>query len=213
MECEYPQLVGALMYLMVCTRPDIAYAISVLCRYMAKGRHTSTHWKAAKRVLQYLKKTKGLSLVLGGDDALKLEVYADAAWADDQEQRKSTLGFRAAIGKGLVSWKAKLSDCVALSSAEAEYYAAGEGVKEGLWLAGLLGELGWEVLPFRLLMDSHSAICMVKNPVINARSKHIEVKHHFVRDGHEANKFTLDDVSSADNLADYFTKALPGERL
>jgi hypothetical protein len=213
LECDYPQLVGALMYLMVCTRPDIAYAVSVLSRFMAPDRHTSAHWKAAKRVLAYLKKTKHLSLVLGRTQALEITAYSDAAYADDQEQRKSTLGYHISLGTGLVSWKAKLSDCVALSSAESEYYAGCETVKEAEWLAGLVRELGWEVPPYKVLMDSQSARAIIKNSVINARSKHIEVKHHFIRQMHAEKKFVLKEVSSAANLADYFTKALPEERL
>jgi hypothetical protein len=180
---------------------------------MAKERHTVTHWRAAKRVLQYLKGTKNLSLVLGGQGALELVVHADAAYGDDQEQRKSTLGYRAALGQGLVSWKSKLSETVALSTAEAEYYAAGDAAKEGMWLTGLLGELGWEIPPFKLIMDSQSALAMIKNPVINARSKHIEVKHHFLRQLHTDKRFVLESVPSAENLADCFTKALPTQTL
>jgi hypothetical protein len=212
-ECDYPQLVGALMYLMVCTRPDLAYAISVLARFMAKGKHTSTHWKAARRVLQYLIRTKEHALVLGGGDSRMLTVYADASYADNKEKRQSTLGYRITLGDGLISWKSKVSATVALSTAEAEYYAAGEAVKEAEWLRSMLSELKWDVPPYRMLMDSQSAMAMIRNNMVSARSKHIELKHHFVRQYYEEKRLVLEEVPSEDNLADCFTKALPAEHL
>jgi hypothetical protein len=210
---EFPQLIGALMYLMVCTRPDIAFSISVLSRFMAKGRHTTTHLQAAKRVLRYLKKTSNLSLKLGGQAPLDITTYADAAQGDDKESGRSTLGYHVSLGQGLVSWKSKLSEVVAVSTAEAEYYAAVEAVKESDWLTGLLEELGWKEKPYRLLTDSQSALAMIKNRVINARSKHIRVKYHFLREHYDQSRFTLEYVPSADNLADFLTKALPCESL
>ena len=101
---------------------------------MAKGKHFNNHWKAAIRVLQYLKETQHWNLELGGAEEIKLIGHCDASWADDQGSRKSTLGFCYSLGKGMISWKAKLSSCQALSSAEYEYYAACEAVKEGEWL-------------------------------------------------------------------------------
>ena len=212
-DVPYPQLLGALMYLMVCTRPDLAYSISVLSRFMAKGKHTNSHWKAATRVLQYLKHTKNWSLILGGTGEIKLTGHCDSSWADDLSTRKSTLGFCFSLGRGMVSWKAKLSSCQALSSAEAEYYAACEAVKEGQWLTGLLEELGVKVSPYTLKCDSQSAIAIIKNPIINARSKHIELKYHFIRDHVEAKELILHYVPTEDNWADCFTKALPVAKL
>jgi hypothetical protein len=213
-DVPYPQLLGALMYLMVCTRPDLAYAISVLSRFMAKGRHNNTHWKAATRVLAYLKQTRDWSLILGGRGELKLLGYCDASWADDQASRKSTLGFCYTLGeKGLISWKSKLSTTQALSTAEAEYYAAGFAVTEGLWLVRMLGELGVQASPFTLKCDSNSAIHLIKNPVVSYRSKHIEIKHHFIRDHVENKEIVVDYVETAKNWADVFTKALPFTKL
>ena len=100
---------------------------------------------------------------------------------------------------------------MAVSTAEAEYYAARDAAKEGLWLTGLLGELGWEVSPFKLIMDSESALAMIKNPVIKARSNHINVKHHFLRQLHADKKIVLESVRTADNLAKCLTKCLPAQ--
>jgi hypothetical protein len=180
---------------------------------MAKGKHTLTHWKAAQRVLQYLKKTRNWSLRLGGREPLELVAYCDASWADNQTSRKSTLGYCFNLGKGMISWKSKLSSCVALSTAEAEYYAATEGAKEGQWLTGLLEELGVKVAPYIMKCDSQSAICMIKNPVVNARSKHIELKYHFIRQLVEDKALKVEYVRTDENWADCFTKALPVVKL
>jgi hypothetical protein len=180
---------------------------------MAKGRHTSTHWKAARRILQYLSRTKEHSLVLGAGDSQVLTAYADASYADNKEKRQSTLGYRITLGEGLISWKSKVCATVALSTAEAEYYAAGEAVKEAEWLTGMLSELHWEVPPYRLLMDSQSAMAMIRNNMVSARSKHIELKHHFVRQHYEDKRLVLEEVPSEENLADCFTKALSADHL
>jgi hypothetical protein len=211
-DVPYPQLLGALMYVMVCTRPDISFPISILSRFMAEGRHTSAHWKAAKRVLQYLKGTKNWSLTLGGKHTSKLVGYCDSSWADDKTSQRSSLGYCFQLGSGAISWKSKMSDCVALSSAEAEYYAGALAVSEGRWLVNLLKELGYEVTPYELWCDSQSAMGIMKNPIISARSKHISVKYAFIRDDVEAKALKLAYIPSSENVADSFTKALPFEK-
>ena len=113
----------------------------------------------------------------------------------------------------MISWKSKLSSCVALSTAEAEYYAATEGAKEGQWLTGLLEELGVKVAPYTMKCVSQSAICMIKNPVVNARSKHIELKYHFIRQLVEDKALKVEYVRTDENWADCFTKALPVVKL
>jgi hypothetical protein len=211
-DAPYPQLIGALMYLMVCTRPDIAYALSVLARFMAEGRHTTTHWAAAKRVLQYLKRTKFWTLTIGGTSQPQLLGHCDASWADNHDDRRSTLGFCFSLGDGLISWKATRSHTQALSSAEAEYYAGTEAVKEGTWTVGLLQELGVNATPYTLLSDSMSAIHMTENPVCNGRTKHIELKYHFIRSCVKKKQVVMEYVPTANNTADCFTKALPAPR-
>ncbi|CAI5474664.1 unnamed protein product [Closterium sp. Yama58-4] len=119
----YPELVGCLMYLMTCTRPDLAYPLSILARYVAPGRHRKEHMDAAKRVLRYLCSTSGMGLVLGGRDRVVLTGHSDASWADDQATQRSSQGYTFSLGSGSVSWRSTRSSSVLSSSCEAEIYA------------------------------------------------------------------------------------------
>ena len=138
----YAELIGCLMYIMVCTRPDLAFPVSLLARYMADGAYRRKHWVAAKRVLRYLKGTQDWSLILGGKEPIILTMEADASWGDCKESRRSTQGYVAGLGASPVTWKSQRSDAVALSTAEAEYYAAGQAGREILFLRQLLEHLG-----------------------------------------------------------------------
>ncbi|CAI6008135.1 unnamed protein product [Closterium sp. NIES-65] len=119
----YPELVGCLMYLMTCTRPDLAYPLSILARYVAPGRQRPEHMAAAKRVLHYLCSTSGMGLVLGGQSPVVLTGHGDASWADDQAMQRSSQGYTFSLGSGSVSWRATHSSSVLGSSCEAEIYA------------------------------------------------------------------------------------------
>lgn len=105
----YAQLIGCLMYIMTCTRPDIAYPLGVLSCYMADGAYQQRHWVAAKRVLRYLKETSSHGVCLGGNAPLQLEAWVDASWADDRTERRSTGGFMTSLGGGSISWQSKRS--------------------------------------------------------------------------------------------------------
>ncbi|CAI7885294.1 unnamed protein product [Closterium sp. NIES-53] len=138
----YPKLVGCLMYLMTCTRPDLAYPLSLLARYLAPGRHRKEHWDAAKRVLHYLCSTSGMGLVLGGRGPDVLTGHADASWVDDSATQRSTQGYTFSLGSGSVSWRSTRSSSVLSSSCEAEIYARAMAAQELCWLTYLLTELG-----------------------------------------------------------------------
>ncbi|CAI7820865.1 unnamed protein product [Closterium sp. NIES-53] len=138
----YPELVGCLMYLMTCTRPDLAYPLSILARYVAPGRHRPEHMAAAKRVLRYLCSTSGMGLVLGGRSPVVLTGHADASWADDQATQRSSQGYTFSLGSGSVSWRATRSSSVLGSSCEAEIYAGAMAAHELRWLTYLLTDLG-----------------------------------------------------------------------
>ncbi|CAI7855174.1 unnamed protein product [Closterium sp. NIES-53] len=180
----YPELIGSLMYAMVSTRPDLAYPISVLARFVGAGKHTEEHWQAAKRVLRYLRGTKDYVLTLGGPSPPLLSDYSDSSWADSRPDRRSSQGYGFSLGSGLINWRSTRSSAAALSSCEAELYAATMAAQEARWLTFLLEELG-------------------------APSAHIELCHFFIRDLVQAGHLRLDKVDSAANLADIFTKALP----
>ncbi|CAI7787146.1 unnamed protein product [Closterium sp. NIES-54] len=138
----YPELVGCLMYLMTCTRPDLTYPLSLLARYVAPGRHRKVHWDAAKRVLRYLCSTLGMGLVLGGRGPVVLTGHADASWVDDSATQWSSQGYTFSLGSGLVSWRSTRSSSVLRSRCEAEIYARAMAAQELRWLTYLLTDLG-----------------------------------------------------------------------
>ncbi|CAI7744138.1 unnamed protein product, partial [Closterium sp. NIES-53] len=133
-EWPYPELVGCLMYLMTCTRPDLAYPLSLLARYVAPGRHRKVHWDAAKRVLRYLCSTSGMGLVLGGQARVVLTGHADASWVDDLTTQRSSQGYTFSLGSGSVSWRSTRSSFVLNSSCEAEIHAGAMAAQELRWL-------------------------------------------------------------------------------
>ncbi|CAI7834650.1 unnamed protein product [Closterium sp. NIES-53] len=130
----YPELVGCLMYLMTCTRPDLAYPLSLLARYVAPGRHRKVHWDAAKRVLRYLCSTLGMGLVLGGRARVVLTGHADASWVDDLAMQRSSQGYTFSLGSGSVSWRSTRSSSVLSSSCEAEIYTGAMAAQELRWV-------------------------------------------------------------------------------
>ncbi|CAI7918253.1 unnamed protein product [Closterium sp. NIES-54] len=138
----YPELVGCLMYLMTCTRPDLAYPLSLLARYVAPDRHQKVHWDAAKRVLRYLCSTSGMGLVLGGRARVVLTGHADASWVDDLATQRSSQVYTFTLGSGFVSWLSTRSSSVLSSSCEAEIYAVAMAAQELRWLTYLLTDLG-----------------------------------------------------------------------
>lgn len=208
---RYPELVGCLMYLMVCTRPDIAHALSVLGRFVAPGRHGPEHWKAALRVLGYIQHTADYQLTLGGPD-LTLEGYTDASWADDLLDRRSSQGHCLVLGSGAISWKATKSSSVALSSCEAELYGGTSAAQDMLWLKRLAEELGIYSKAPVLWCDNKSTIALTKDPIYSARSKHIEARYHFLRELNVQGELTTKHIGTEDNVADIFTKPLLRER-
>ncbi|CAI7787833.1 unnamed protein product [Closterium sp. NIES-54] len=138
----YLEFVGCLMYLMTCSRPNLAYPLSLVARYMAPGRHRKVHWDAVKRVLRYLCSTSGMGLVLGGRGPVVLTGHADASWVDDSATQRSSLGYTFSLGSGSVSWRSTRSSLVLSSSCEVEIYAGAMAAKELRWLTYLLTDLG-----------------------------------------------------------------------
>ncbi|KAE8678885.1 Serine/threonine-protein kinase Nek5 [Hibiscus syriacus] len=177
----YSNAVGCLMYAMVCTRPDLAHAVSQVCKYMSKpGKQ---HWDAVKWIFRYLKGTVGHGIVFGSQRDNPLVVgYVDSDYAGDLDNRRSTTGYVFTLGGGPICWKSTVQSVVALSTTEAEYMAAAEAAKEALWLTGLVKELGVQQGGVQLLCDNQSAIHLAKNQVYRARTKHIDVRFHKIRE-------------------------------
>ena len=169
----YQSVVGSLMYLAMCTRPDIAYAVGMLGRFSSKPNRS--HWTAVKWVLRYLKGTNDLGILYKGDSGM--QGYSDADWAGDTDDRKSTSGYMFLIAGGPVSWKSKKQSTVALSTAEAEYVALSTATQECMWMQKLLSELGNPPDgPTTILEDNQSSIAMARNPQFHGRAKHINIK-------------------------------------
>ncbi|MCO5598123.1 hypothetical protein L7F22_052215 [Adiantum nelumboides] len=205
----YASAVGSLMYAMVATRPDIAFAVGVVSRYMSNPG--KKHWEAVKCILRYLKGTKDLCICFGKSET-SMHGFTDADFAGHPDCRKSTSGYVFTFTGGAVSWISKLQKCVALSTTEAEYVAATEASKEALWLMRLVEELGIKSQVPVVHCDSQSAIMLARNPVFHAKPKHIEVKYHFIRSMLDDKSITLVKVHTDDNPANLLTKSLPAER-
>nr|CAD1837441.1 unnamed protein product [Ananas comosus var. bracteatus] len=193
------------MYAMVCTRPDISYAVSMVSRYMTNPG--KAHWQAVKWILRYLRGTTNTCLEFGRckDGVIG---YVDSDFAGDLDRRRSLSGYVFSIGGCAVSWKASLQPIVALSTTEAEYIAMTEGVKEAMWLRGLFGELTSYWDPTIVYSDSQSAIHLSKDQMFHERTKHIDVKFHFVRDVIGKRTVTVKKIGTEDNPADMLTKSL-----
>ncbi|CAI7925433.1 unnamed protein product, partial [Closterium sp. NIES-53] len=138
----YPELVDCLMYLMTCTRPDLAYPLSLLARYVAPSRNRKVHLDAAKRVLRYLCSTSSMGLMLGGRGPVVLTGHADAFWVDDSTTQRSSRCYTFSLGSGYVSWRSTCSSSVLSSSCEAEIYTRAMAAQELYWLTYLLTDLG-----------------------------------------------------------------------
>ena len=202
----YSELVGSLLYLSVCTRPDISQAVGVLARYMAKPR--VEHWTAAKGVLRYIAGTLKHGICFG-DGSTTVEGYCDADYASDLQTRRSTTGFVFILGGGAISWGSRLQPTVAASTSEAEYMAAAQAVKEALWLRTLLSSFRSKAGAMKIYCDSQGAIKLLKHPIASIRSKHIDVIHHFARERVYRKEITFEYISTEDMVADCLTKALP----
>ncbi|CAI7901379.1 unnamed protein product [Closterium sp. NIES-54] len=209
----YPELVGCLMYLMTCTRPDLAYPLGLLARYVAPGRHRKVHWDAAKRVLRYLCSTSGMGLVLGGRHSVVLTGHSDASWVDDQATQRSSQGYTFSLGSGSVSWRSTRSSSVLSSSCEAEIYATAMAAQELRWLTYLLTDLGERPSsPLVLYVDNKAAISLCQEHRLEHRTKHIALRYFLARELQQRGQLCLRYVATRANTADIFTKALqPGD--
>ncbi|MDR3737610.1 MAG: reverse transcriptase domain-containing protein [Terracidiphilus sp.] len=217
---RFMEITGTLMYAAISTRPDIAHAVFYLASHMAAP--TCLHAAAADRVMRYLAGTRGLGLIFGsrnggllgdsrGHSRTQLDVcaYADADWANSKGDRRSITGWVSKVNGDPISWASKKQRTVALSTCEAELYAEAAAIQEVLWLRGLLKELGLHSQVGSIVHgDNQSAIAVTKNGVKGERTKHVDVKYHFVTETVERGDVQLRWIPTAEQQADIFTKAL-----
>ena len=177
----YLAAVGSLMYAMLGTRPDLAFAVGVVSRYSSDPR--PEHWAAVKRILRYLKGTREVALRYVGGMTVSLVGYSDADWGSDHETRRSTTGYIFKINCAAVTWQSKRQPTVALSSTEAEFMSASQAASEAMWLRALLADLDYAQQDATVLYgDNRGCLALAKNPTLHARTKHIEMRHHFIRE-------------------------------
>ncbi|KAL2248429.1 UNVERIFIED_CONTAM: Retrovirus-related Pol polyprotein from transposon TNT 1-94 [Sesamum indicum] len=204
----YSNVIGSIMYLMVCTRPDIAYAISCLSRYMLNPG--TPHWEALKHLLRYLRGTIDIGITFSrNSDYTQLVGFVDSNYANDRDSRKSTTSYVFTLCGACISWKSQLQHIVALSTTEAEYIATTEAFKEAIWLDGLIREIGFSKEKLVVFSDSQSSIQLCKNSVFHDRTKHIDVRFHFIRDIVGKDVIKLEKIKTEENPADMGTKSLP----
>lgn len=202
----YQQMVGKLIFL-THTRPDIAFAVGIVSRFMSHPQEP--HMQAVKHIYRYLKGSTDLALSYQRGGVNTLRGFTDADWAGAHD-RKSTTGFLFLLGETPITWSNKRQSTVALSSTEAEYMALTEGTKEAIWLRRLFGELNLQNprMPTTLHGDNQGSINLAHNPIYHARTKHVDVRHHFIREKVLSGEISLEYVPTGNQLADIFTKAL-----
>ncbi len=198
---------------MLGTHPDFAYTVATL------GRHAATpgpdHQRALDWAFRYLQATHSSQLVFrrGVPGGMTLHGYVDADWASDVNDHKSTSGFVFMLAGGAISWSSKKQGAVALSSTESEYIAGAHAAKEAIWLRQLLSNLGYGThLPTLLRIDNQSAITIAKNPEFHDRTKHIDIRYHYLRQKYESGEIALDYTPTHAQPADVLTKGLGREK-
>ena len=204
---EYRSLVGGLQYLTI-TRPDVSYAVNRVCQFLHAP--TTSHWSAVKRILRYVCLTASHGLLLQRAPSYEISAFSDADWAGSPDDRRSTGGYAVFLGSNLVAWNACKQATVSRSSTEAKYKAVADATAEIIWVQSLLRELRVPSVHSPVLWcDNIGATYLSSNPVFHARTKHIEVDYHFVRERVAQKLLSIKFISSKDQLADIFTKPLP----
>jgi hypothetical protein len=203
----YREAVGSLMYLMVCTRPDLAAAVSVVSRFMQNPG--VEHWQAVRQILRYVRGTTRVGLEFHKGSEVIVSGYVDADWGGCVDTRKSTSGYIFLCAGAAISWASKKQPTVALSSTEAEYIAACFAAKEASWLDLLFGELGYPQEVFRIESDNQSSLALMSNPVYHDRTKHVDIQYHFVREKVEDGLLEFVYCPTTQMAADSLTKGVP----
>ncbi|KAE9284760.1 hypothetical protein PF008_g27084 [Phytophthora fragariae] len=215
---DYRAAIGSLMYLTTSTRPDIAFPVGYLSRFVSNP--SKKHGGAVKRILRYLAATSRQGIKYSNDkdvtDQILVSGHSDADWGNDPETRKNVTGFVMTIAAGAVAWAARRQTIVAQSTAEAEYVAACEAAMEGQGIVNMLNEslvVIQKKSKLTLGVDNTAAIALAKAPTYNSRTRHIELRWHYVRDQVKRDLLEIHKVLGTENPADMFTKALPNNSL
>ncbi|GJR10078.1 putative ribonuclease H-like domain-containing protein [Tanacetum coccineum] len=207
---EYRSMIGSLMYL-TASRPDIMFAVCACARFQVTLK--ASHLHAVKRIFRYLKHQPKLGLWYPRDSPFELEAFSDSDYAGASLDRKSTTGGCQFLGRRLISWQCKKQTIVANSTTEAEYVAAAHCCGQVLWIQNQMMDYGFNFMNTKIHIDNESTICVVKNPVYHSRTKHIEIRHHFIRDCYEKRLIDVLKIHTDSNVADLLTKGFDVTRI
>nr|GEY38423.1 retrovirus-related Pol polyprotein from transposon TNT 1-94 [Tanacetum cinerariifolium] len=202
---KYQGMIGSLLYL-TASRPDIMFSVCLCARFRENPKNT--HLEAVKFIFRYIRGTNHLGLWYPKGTKIETVVYADSDHAGDYVDRKSTSGVCKFMGCFLTSWFAKKQTALAISTSQAEYVFAGKACQQALWIKQALIDYGIRLDNVPIMCDNKGAIDLSKNPIQHSRTKHIEIRHHFLRDNVQKSNFSIEKVASEDNIADIFTKPL-----
>lgn len=210
----YREAIGSLMYLMIGTRPDLAYAVGKLAQF--SERREEKHWTAVKRVLRYVTGSRDFEIKFDGKKEIVPIGFSDSDWAGDVKDRKSTGGYVFQMCGGAVTWSSRKQTVVATSSCEGEYIALCAACKEASWLIRIVGSLLssiGEVKSVKIFSDSQSAMKLSENNGINRRNKYIDITYHYVRDVVSKGIVNLEYVPTTEMTADMLTKPIARVKL
>ncbi|KAJ9552498.1 hypothetical protein OSB04_016543 [Centaurea solstitialis] len=206
----YASAIGSIMYAMLCTRPDVAYSVSVTSRYQQNPGEP--HWVAVKNILKYLRRTKEMFLVFGGsEDEISVTGYSDASFQTDRDDFRSQSGYVFTLNGGAISWKSSKQDTIADSTTEAEYIAASDAAKEAVWLRNFLSDLRVVASisrPIDIICDNSGAVAQAKEPREYHKSRHVLRKYHLIREIIGRGDVRICKIPTEDNVADPLTKPL-----
>ncbi|GJY12637.1 putative ribonuclease H-like domain-containing protein, partial [Tanacetum coccineum] len=200
----YRSMIGSLMYL-TASRPDIMFAVCACSRFQVTPK--TSHLNVVKRIFRYLKGKPKLGFWYPRVSSFELEAYLDSDYARSNLGRKYTTGGCQFLSRRLISWQCKKQTIVATSTTEAEYVAASNCCGQVLWIQNQMLDYGFNFMNTKIYIDNESTICIVKNPVFHSKTKHIEIRHHFIRDAYEKKLIQVLKIHTNDNVADLLTKA------
>ncbi|GKE31956.1 putative ribonuclease H-like domain-containing protein [Tanacetum coccineum] len=200
----YRSMIRSLMYLTT-SRPDIMFVVCACARFQVTPK--VLHLYAVKRIFRYLKGHLKLGIWYPRDSSFDLEAFSDSDYAGASLDRKSTIGGCQFLGRRLISWKCKKQTIVANSTTEAEYVADANCCGQVLWIQNQLLDYGYNFMNTKIFIHNESIICIVKNPVFHSKTKHIEIRHHFIRDSYEKRLIQVIKIHTDHNVTDLLTKA------
>ncbi|GKD04329.1 hypothetical protein Tco_1179303, partial [Tanacetum coccineum] len=200
----YRSMIGSLMYL-TSSKPDIMFVVCSCARFQVTPKVSHLH--VVKRIFRYLKGQPKLGIWYPKDSPFDLEAYTDSDYAGASLDRKSIIGGCQFLGSRLISWQCNKQTVVANSTTEAEYVAACSCCGQVLWIQNQLLDYGYNFMNTKIFIDNESTICIVKNPVFHSKTKHIEIRHYFIRDSYEKRLIQVIKIHNDHNVADLLTKA------